>query len=104
MEFINRKVLISAACLGIALSCCVSASATETGADAASAMPLESVFSRALRFQGDVVATTSAGKEIRQTAFLRGKRFEYVGEAGERRAAAEKQNAWSQFGCLQVAA
>lgn len=47
-------------------------------------MPAESVFSRALRFQGDVVERLPSGRAIRKTAFLRGKRFEWVGEAASR--------------------
>ncbi len=89
MDFINSKVRVAAVVLGITMSCGISTSAADMNAEIDAVMPQESVFSRALRFQGDVVATTESGQEIRQTAFLRGKRFEYVGEAGARRAAPE---------------
>ncbi|MFK8032309.1 MAG: serine protease [Gammaproteobacteria bacterium] len=90
MDFLKQKLTVSAATIGLAMSCGVNVSANDVS-DIADAVPAqETVFSRVLRFQGDVVAVTADGKEIRQTAFMRGKRFEYVGEAGARRAAPEQ--------------
>lgn len=61
------------------------ATGQKAGADAAGLvvgqMPEESVFSRVLRFQGDVVEILPSGQAIRKTAMIRGKQFEWVGEA-----------------------
>ena len=63
----------------------------DAGAEAAGelTMPQESVFSRALRFQGDVVEVLPSGDAIRKSAFLRGKRFEWVGKVDGRISARE---------------
>ena len=75
-------------------SCLIALSGIAAYADttdpAAMQMPEETVFSRALRFQGDVVEVLPGGQSIRRTAFLRGKRFEWIGKAEGLRAAAEQ--------------
>ncbi len=59
----------------------VLAAATAITAEEEMNMPRESVFSTALRFEGDVVEMLPSGKAMRETAILRCKRFEWLGKA-----------------------
>lgn len=52
-------------------------------------MPEESIFSPALRFQGDAVEVLPDGRTIRRTALVRGKTFEWIGQVGKRTADTE---------------
>jgi len=62
----------------------LNANADANGSDELRQMPEESVFSRTLRFQGDVVEVLPSGKIIRKRALIRGKRFEWAGEVAGR--------------------
>lgn len=95
MTAIQITPLAKALSLGLLCTLALGAGAADTAIDPAVTpqMPEESVFSRTLRFQGDVVARLDSGQAIRRTAFLRGKRFEWVGEAGARAAAPETPQA-----------